>query len=68
MNIFRKIAHFYIDGFQNMRVGKELWVLIMIKLFIIFVILKLFFFPNILYTKFSNDNDRANYVIENITK
>jgi hypothetical protein len=36
----------YYDGFRNMTVGKTLWTVILIKLFIIFVILKIFFFPN----------------------
>ncbi len=68
MEFCKKIALFYIDGFKSMKVGKRLWLIIAIKLFIIFVILKLLFFPNILQTKFSNDKDRANYVIENLTK
>lgn len=38
----------YYDGFRNMTLGKTLWAIILIKLFIIFVILKLFFFPNFL--------------------
>jgi len=68
MSIYKKILFFYIDGFKSMRVGKKLWLIMFIKLFIFFFILKLFFFPDILQTKFSNDKDRANFVIENITK
>ena len=40
----------YYDGFRNMRLGKTLWTIILIKLFIIFIILKIFFFPNFLKT------------------
>lgn len=40
----------YYDGFQNMRLGKTLWTIILIKLFVIFIILKIFFFPNFLKT------------------
>lgn len=36
----------YCDGFRNMTVGKTLWTVILIKLFIIFAILKVFFFPD----------------------
>lgn len=68
MNMLHNIVNFYIDGFKNMKIGKKLWLIIGIKLFIFFFILKLFFFPNLLQTKFSNDKDRANFVIENITK
>jgi protein-S-isoprenylcysteine O-methyltransferase Ste14 len=40
--------HLYYDGFRSMTLGKVLWTVILIKLFIIFVVLKLFFFPNFL--------------------
>ena len=38
----------YYDGFRHMTLGKTLWAVILIKLFIIFVVLKIFFFPNFL--------------------
>ena len=47
-NLFMRIARFYIDGFRNMKLGKTLWAIILIKLFIMFAILKVFFFPNFL--------------------
>ena len=40
--------HLYYDGFRSMTLGKTLWLVIAIKLFIIFVVLKIFFFPNFL--------------------
>ena len=40
----------YYDGFRSMTLGRTLWAIILIKLFVIFVILKLFFFPNFLKT------------------
>lgn len=36
----------YVDGFRHMTLGKTLWTIIIIKLFVIFVVLKIFFFPN----------------------
>ena len=42
--------HLYYDGFRSMTLGKTLWAVILIKLFIIFAVLKLFFFPNFLST------------------
>ncbi len=68
MDILKKIFFFYIDGFKSMKVGKKLWLIIGLKLFIFFAVLKILFFPNILQTQFSNDKDRANHVIENLTK
>ena len=50
----------YYDGFRNMRLGKTLWAIILIKLFIMFAILKVFFFPNFL--KQHANGDEAGYV------
>ena len=61
-----KIWRFYMEGFRNMTFGKTLWAIILIKLFIMFFILRLFFFPNILQQKYDTDEERANQVIENL--
>ncbi len=42
-----------------MTVGRKLWALIIVKLVLFFVVLKIFFFPDILATEYDNDNDRA---------
>jgi tellurite resistance protein TehA-like permease len=44
--ILYRIYDLYADGFRSMKLGRTLWAIILIKLFVIFVILKLFFFPN----------------------
>ncbi len=62
MNLIRRIIDLYVDGFRNMTIGKSLWLLILIKLFLIFVVLKLFFFPNFLNTNFDTDRERAQHV------
>lgn len=61
-----KIWRFYMEGFRGMTLGKTLWAIILIKLFIMFFILRLFFFPNILQQKYDTDEERANQVIENL--
>ncbi|MCL2340774.1 MAG: DUF4492 domain-containing protein [Proteobacteria bacterium] len=63
-----RIYRFYRDGFRQMTVGRTLWKLIFLKLFIMFAVLKLFFFPNFLATKFTTDVQRADYVIEQLTQ
>ena len=60
-----KIFDLYYDGFRNMRLGKTLWAIILIKLFIIFVILKVFFFPNFL--RQHADGDEAGFVATELT-
>jgi hypothetical protein len=47
-NFLSRVFHLYYDGFRSMTLGRTLWLIIGIKLIVIFVILKLFFFPNFL--------------------
>jgi len=68
MMVFKKIFNFYYAGFRSMTVGRNLWVIILIKLFILFAILRLFFFHNFLGSKFTSEKDKSNYVIEQLTK
>lgn len=64
----RRIVDFYINGFRNLPDwARSVWFIILLKLFIMFVVFKLFFFHNTLKSDFSNDEDRANYVIEQLT-
>ena len=57
---FFRVFDLYYEGFRNMTLGKTLWAIILIKLFIIFVVLKLFFFPDFL--KQNAKGDEAGYV------
>lgn len=68
MNVFKRIIRFYVEGFRSMTLGKTLWALILIKLFIMFAILKLFFFPNFLSSNFDNDDDRAQHVRSELSR
>ncbi len=65
--MIRKIFNFYKDGFLSMQLGKKLWLIIGLKLFILFVILKLFFFKDFLSSKFDNNQEKSDYVIEELT-
>jgi len=67
MNIAVKIASFYWHGFRSMKTGRTLWLIIIIKLIIIFGFLKLVFYPNLLNSEFDSDTQRAAYVLDNIT-
>lgn len=66
--MIRKIWIFYRDGFREMTVGKTLWLIILLKLFIFFVVIKLLFFPNLLSRDYDNDSERANHVRKELTK
>lgn len=67
-NIFIRIYRFYIDGFRSMTLGRTLWKVIIIKLIIMFGVLKLFFFQDYLKTRFPTEQQRADYVLEQITQ
>ena len=61
--ILKNVWRFYFDGFKEMSPrGKKLWAIILIKLFIMFAILKFFFFPNILKENFKTDAERIQHI------
>ncbi len=45
---FVGVWRFYRDGFRSMTLGRTLWAIILLKLFVLFFILRLFFFPDFL--------------------
>ena len=45
------VRRFYVDGFRNMTWGRPLWMLIILKLIILFLILRVFFFKPVLAGK-----------------
>jgi len=47
--------------------GKKVWIIIIVKLIIIFAILRLFFFNDFLQKNFDNDNRRSEYVLDQLT-
>jgi hypothetical protein len=65
-NFLYRIYDLYVNGFRHMRLGKTLWAIILIKLFIIFVVLKIFFFPNFL--KQHADGDEPGFVANELVE
>jgi len=68
---FRKITgiyRFYYDGFRGMSWwGRKVWFIIIIKVIIIFIVLRIFFFPDFLKKNFKDDARRSEYVLDQIT-
>ncbi|WP_308746463.1 DUF4492 domain-containing protein [uncultured Bacteroides sp.] len=60
-NALLSIWKFYLEGFRSMTLGRTLWVIILLKLFVMFFILKLFFFPDFLGDH-PTDADKGIYV------
>ena len=63
--LLSRIFHLYYDGFRTMTLGRTLWTIILIKLAIIFLVLKLFFFPNYINSNAKN-GDKAGFVSKEI--
>ena len=62
----KRIFDFYRQGFSNMDIGKTLWMVIIVKLVVIFAIVKLHFMPDVLDQK-ASDNDKDEYISTRIT-
>jgi hypothetical protein len=67
-NLVHNIIVFYLHGFKSMRMGRTLWVIILLKLFILFGVVRLFFLPDYLDSHFATDDQKAAYVSEQITQ
>ena len=67
-SFWARAVDLYVDGFRSMTVGKTLWLIIGIKLFIFFVIIKILFFPDFLASKSDSDDGKAQYVREQLIK
>lgn len=66
MERLRRIWLFYYEGFRDMSsLGKTLWIVILLKLFIMFAILRVFFFRPAL-SDCETDAEKSRVVIENL--
>lgn len=66
LSSFWRVFEFYRQGFSAMRLGKTLWVVIFVKLFVIFVLLKIFVFDENLNSTFAKDTDKSDFVLRNL--
>ena len=62
---WHRVFDLYYEGFRSMKLGKVLWAVILIKLFVIFVVLKIFFFPNFL-KEHAREGEESEYVAEEL--
>ena len=63
----KKLFRFYYEGFTGMSWwGKRVWIIILVKLFIIFLILKLFFFKDFLGSKYDDEKQKSEYVLDQL--
>ncbi|WP_457605731.1 DUF4492 domain-containing protein [Nitratifractor sp.] len=67
MSWLKKVYRFYRDGIASMKLGRKLWAIVAIKLFVLFVVIKWLFFPNLLQERFSSDAERSGYILDQLT-
>ena len=65
MNTLHRVFRFYADGFRNMTVGRTLWAIIILKLVVIFGILRVFFFHDYIAER-AAEGEEAAFVHEQI--
>jgi len=68
MKIISNIYYFYLDGFKNMTIGKVLWKIILIKLFVIIIFLNYFVHDKSLKTEYKTYEEKVDFVYKNLTK
>ena len=64
VSLLRKTIRFYVDGFLAMTLGRTLWAIVLLKLFLLFGVLRLFFMPDPLAGR--SPAQRAEYVRERL--
>lgn len=68
MGRLRGIWRMYYEGFRDMgSLGRSLWILVIVKLFIIFAVLRVFFFRPAL-SVYDTEEEKGRAVIENLVK
>ena len=68
MERLRRIWLFYYEGFRDMSsLGRTLWIVVLLKLFIMFAILRVLFFRPAL-ADCETDAEKSQAVIENLIK
>lgn len=63
--LYRAFSLYY-DGFRNMTLGRTLWAIIIVKLVIMFAILKVFFFPDYI-GQHAGEGEEADFVATQMT-
>lgn len=64
--VFISIYNFYRDGFKNMTWGRQLWWIILLKLILLFLVLRVFFFKPVLAGK--SEVQKIEHVSEQLIK
>jgi len=66
--MLRRLWEIYYDGFRHLpQWGKIVLAIVLAKLFILFIVLKLFFMPNYLNSQYTTSQEKSNHVFHELT-
>lgn len=66
--MLKRFWNLYYDGFRQMpRWGKTLWIIILSKLLVMFLVFKLLLMPNYLNKNYTTEEEKSNHVLEELT-
>lgn len=67
-SLIKRAFLFYVEGFRGLTpMSRTLWIIILIKLFIMFAILKVFFFPNVVKQQ-GDRQAQEQFVVKQLTQ
>lgn len=67
--MIKQVWSLYYDGFRQMpRWAKVLWVIILAKVLVMFIVFKMLFMPNYLNRVYDSDEERANHVLKELIR
>lgn len=66
--MWKRIWDLYYDGFRRMpRWGKILWMIVIAKLLVMFIVFKMILMPNYLNHNYTTDEEKSNHVFYELT-
>ncbi|NLO17016.1 MAG: DUF4492 domain-containing protein [Arcobacter butzleri] len=68
MNIIKSAYLMYFEGFKNMTIGKTLWKIVFIKLFVILIVLNLIVHNKTFKSEYKTDEQRSEFVSSNLAR
>lgn len=67
--MLKRIWHLYYDGFRHLpKWGQVLWIIILAKLLIMFLVFKMTLMPNYLNSNYTTDEEKSNHVLNELIK
>lgn len=66
--MLKRVWNLYYEGFRNMpQWGKILWMIVIVKVLILFLVFKFFLMPDYLNTHYTSDQEKSNHVLNELT-